>query len=200
MKPQSWMSPLRLAGHPPNVPTGCRKRKAQLPNTSHGKPRCRGVGVSSSRPAQPLRLTVGARKNWTRAWIPDLQQKKQRWGIKRRVQETWICCRPQAGFDSVLAWLESLVRCMLWPARSRSACRTAVAGQLGRNPSSPVLLKDRVQKLVRKRAKLPKTPNRHPQSMGERARLRGRRTARRWWRVILAVQAPHQKLCPRRRR
>lgn len=125
MKPQSLTSPLRLGGQPPNLSIGCQKRKALLLNVSHGKPKCYGLRISTSRLSQALKPMASAGKNWTRVQIQDPQQKKWRWGKKRHIQETWICHCPQVG-------------------SSRSALRTVVPGQLRKNPSSPVLQKERI--------------------------------------------------------
>lgn len=93
-----------------------------------------------------LRPVAGAKKNWMRVWIQDLQQKKKwKWDSRQQqVLETWSCCLPQAGFDSVLPWLANHARCLLLPVQPRSACRTLLAVQLGRNPRSPVLQKERL--------------------------------------------------------
>lgn len=138
MIPQSSMT--LLADCPPNISTGCKK----LPNMSHSKPGFWGLRISMSSPSQPLRPVAGAKKNWIRCGSQICSIKKWKWVSRQQVLETWIGYLLQTGFDSVLPWLASHATCMLWPAHSRSTCRTLVAGQLGRNPSSSVLQKERL--------------------------------------------------------
>lgn len=82
--------PLKLRGRPPNTAMGCQERKALLPDVSHGKPKCRGLRMSTSRPFQTSKPAAGAGKSRTRVWVTGPHQKKWRWGKKRHIPETWI--------------------------------------------------------------------------------------------------------------